>query len=80
MMTVLKLNLKMAVLKLIILSLKMTVVRLKNLSLKMTVSITSPSGAGRSALRRSLPWLTLAGGRGPATRIVTAQTVHPSAA
>ena len=53
MMTVLKLNLKMAVLKLIILSLKMAVVRLKNLSLKMTVSITSLSGAGRTALKRS---------------------------
>ena len=53
MMTVLKLNLKMAVLKLIILSLKMAVVRLKNLSLKMTVTTTSPSGAGRTVLKRS---------------------------
>ena len=53
MMTVLKLNLKMAVLKLIILSLKMAVVRLKNLSLKMTVRIMSLSGVGRTALKRS---------------------------
>ena len=53
MMTVLKLNLKMAVLKLIILSLKMAVVRLKNLSLKMTVTTMSLSGVGRTALRRS---------------------------
>ena len=53
MMTVLKLNLKMAVLKLIILSLKMTVVRLKNLSLKMTVTTMSLSGAGRTALKKS---------------------------